>query len=55
MRNLYDRLIQLKGEMLERNLRLVIKIAKGYMYSRYEPLGLRSGGEFGPYEGGGEV
>lgn len=33
IRNLYSRLIQLKGEMLTRNLRLVVKIAKEYMYS----------------------
>ncbi len=33
MRNLCARLTHLKGEMLKRNLRLVIKIAKGYMYS----------------------
>jgi RNA polymerase primary sigma factor len=32
IRTLYGRLTQLKGEMLKRNLRLVIKIAKGYRY-----------------------
>jgi RNA polymerase primary sigma factor len=33
IKNLYGRLTRLKGEMLRRNLRLVIKIAKGYLYS----------------------
>ena len=33
IKNLYGRLTHLKEEMLKRNLRLVIKIAKGYMYS----------------------
>jgi len=32
IKTLYGRLTQLKGEMLKRNLRLVIKIAKGYKY-----------------------
>jgi DNA-directed RNA polymerase sigma subunit (sigma70/sigma32) len=47
MRNLYDRLIQLKGEMPERNLRLVIKIAKGYMYSGMSLLDLVQEGNLG--------
>jgi RNA polymerase primary sigma factor len=33
IRSLYGRLNQLKGEMVKRNLRLVIKIAKEHMYS----------------------
>jgi RNA polymerase primary sigma factor len=33
VRDLYDRLTRLKGEMLRRNLRLVMKIAKEYGYS----------------------
>jgi len=33
IRNFYAQLCQLKGEMLKRNLRLVVKIAKEYIYS----------------------
>jgi RNA polymerase primary sigma factor len=47
VRNLYDRLSQLKGEMLRRNLRLVMKIAKEYGYSGMGLSDLVQEGNFG--------
>jgi DNA-directed RNA polymerase sigma subunit (sigma70/sigma32) len=40
IKSLYSRLTQSKGEMLKRNLRLVIKIAKGYMHAGMSLLDL---------------
>jgi RNA polymerase primary sigma factor len=47
IRNLHDRLSQLKGEMLKRNLRLVIKIAKGCVYSGMSLMDLVQEGNLG--------
>lgn len=47
IRSLYGRLTKLKGEMLKRNLRLVIKIAKGYMHSGVSLLDLVQEGNLG--------
>jgi len=47
IRSLYCRLTRLKGEMLKRNLRLVIKIAKGYMHSGMSLLDLVQEGNLG--------
>ncbi len=47
IKSLYGRLIQLKGEMLKRNLRLVIKIAKGYMHAGMSLLDLVQEGNLG--------
>lgn len=47
VRNLYDHLSQLRGEMLSRNLRLVIKIAKEYMYSGMDLSDLVQEGNLG--------
>jgi RNA polymerase primary sigma factor len=45
--NLYGRLTRLKGEMLKRNLRLVIKIAKGYIHAGMSLLDLVQEGNLG--------
>ncbi len=47
IKSLYGRLIQLKGEMLKGNLRLVIKIAKGYMHAGMSLLDLVQEGNLG--------
>jgi RNA polymerase primary sigma factor len=47
VRSLYGRLNRLKGEMLKRNLRLVIKIAKGYMHTGMNLLDLVQEGNLG--------
>jgi RNA polymerase primary sigma factor len=47
IRTLYGRLTQFKGEMFKRNLRLVIKIAKGYRYPGISLLDLIQEGNLG--------
>ncbi len=47
IRGLYARNTRLKGEMLKRNLRLVIKIAKGYMHAGMNLLDLVQEGNLG--------
>jgi RNA polymerase primary sigma factor len=47
IKSLYSRLTRLKGEMLKRNLRLVIKIAKGYMHAGMNLLDLVQEGNLG--------
>jgi RNA polymerase primary sigma factor len=47
IRDLYGRLTRLKGEMLKRNLRLVIKMAKEYMHAGMNLLDLVQEGNLG--------
>jgi RNA polymerase primary sigma factor len=47
IKSLYGRLTRLKGEMLKRNLRLVIKIGKGYMHAGMGLLDLVQEGNLG--------
>jgi RNA polymerase primary sigma factor len=47
IKSLYSRLMRFKAEMLKRNLRLVIKIAKGYMHTGMSLLDLVQEGNLG--------